>query len=337
MKRFVVFLMFLLIGPAFAERWPERLETELAGEITSIRPLSSEVEDWDGSNDYHVLTLANDLKGVFRSEDEPWGSVAEAVAYQFDRRLGTELVPPTVLRTLSREELGEAWPWKTDSRPGSLQLFVEGARPSEESDLVQPDLANSEILCFLLGRYDNHAANLLVAPDGHLLLVDFEGMLDIQQVRYGEFPFLRRGGWHEGGLPGVEPFPFDNPSKLVDPTLEEIQSTFGPWWGQFWPQGMNLLYKLLNGIPERAIPYVIWDGRLWVQVKVRSRHPAFTDFYPDSTMKNLEKLEEAEIQAFLREPLGEAHLQGILERRRQLVEAWKKEPPLTRGNGRQPE
>ncbi|MCA9780889.1 MAG: hypothetical protein KC800_29415 [Candidatus Eremiobacteraeota bacterium] len=318
--------MLLLIGPALAERWPEALEAKLTqGRITSIRSLSSEVEDWDGSNDYHVLTLANGLKGVFRSEDEPWGSVAEAVAYLFDRRLGTELVPPTVLRTLTREELGEAWPWETDTRPGSLQLFVEGARPSEESDLVQPDRANSEILCFLLGRYDNHAANLLVAPDGHLLLVDFEGMLDIQQVRYGEFPFLRRGGWHEGGLSGEEPFPFDNPSKLVDPTLEEIRSTFGPWWGQFWPQGMNLLYKLLNGIPERTIPYVIWDGRLWVQVKVRSRHPAFTDFYPDITMRNLERLEDAEIRTFLREPLGEAHLQGIWERRRQLLEAWKKD------------
>lgn len=148
--------------------------------------------------------------------------------------------------------------------------------------------------------------------------------MDIQKVRYGEFPFLRRGGWHEGGLSGEEPFPFDNPSKLVEPTLEEIQSAFGPWWGQFWPQGMNLLYKLLNGIPERTVPYVIWDGRLWVQVKVRSRHPAFTDFYPDSTMRNLERLGEAEIRALLREPLGEAHLQGILERRRQLVESWKK-------------
>ena len=203
-------------------------------------------------------------------------AVAEAVAYQFDLRLGTELVPPTVFRTLRREELGEDWPWEEDMRPGSLQLFVEGARPSEESDLAQPDLANSEILCFLLGRYDNHADNLLVAPDGRLLLIDFEGAMDIQKVRYGEFPFLRRGGWHEGGLSAEESFPFDNPSKLV-----------------------------------------------WVQVKVRSRHPAFTDFYPDSTMRNLERLGEAEIRALLKEPLGEAHLQGILERRRQLVESWK--------------
>jgi len=323
--RVLMVLLLLLVSPTLAQRWPKSLEDELAEEeVVSIRALSTAVENWDGSNDYHVLTLANGLKGVFRSEDEPWGSVAEAVAYRFDLQLGTELVPPTVFRTLRRQELGEDWPWEQDRRTGSVQLFVEGARPSEESDFVQPDLANSEILCFLLGRYDNHAANLLVAPDGRLLLIDFEGAMDIQKVRYGEFPFLRRGGWHEGGLSGEEPFPFDNPSKLVEPTLEEIQSAFGPWWGQFWPQGMNLLYKLLNGIPERTVPYVIWDGRLWVQVKVRSRHPAFTDFYPDSTMRNLERLGEAEIRALLREPLGEAHLQGILERRRQLVESWKK-------------
>ncbi len=326
--RALLLLLFLSISPVLADRWPKGLETELVeGRVTSIRTLSAAVEDWDGSNDYHVLTLDNGLKGVFRSEDDPWGSVAEAVAYQFDLRLETELVPPTVPRTLRREELGEDWPWEEDTRPGSLQLFVEGARPTEESDLTQPDLANSEILCFLLGRYDNHSANLLVTPDGRLLLVDFEGTMDIQKVRYGEFPFLRRGGWHEGGLSGEEPFPFDNPSKLVDPTLEEIQRTFEPWWGQYWSQGMTLLYKLLDGIPERTVPYVIWDGRLWVQVKVRSRHPAFTDFYPDSTMRNLERLGEAEIRALLREPLGEAHLQGILERRRQLVGSWKASTP----------
>ena len=148
-------------------------------------------------------------------------------------------------------------------------------------------------------------------------------MLDIQLVRYGEFPFLRRGGWHEGGLSGDEPFPFDSPSKLVDPSLTEIQGTFGPWWGQYWPQGMTLLYKLLDGIPERTVPYVVWANRLWVQVPVQSRHPAFTEFYPPETMKHLEALQESELRDILPEPFAEEHVHSILERRRQLLDHYR--------------
>ena len=201
MPSLLVLLLFLLTTQAQAQRWPAGLEASLStGQIATVKSLAQEVENFDGSNDYHLLTLADGTRAVFRSEDEPWGSQAEVAAYRFDKLLGTELVPPTVPRTLRSEELGDEWPWDEATRLGSMQLFVAGARPAETADLRQPDLANSEILSFLLGRYDNHSGNLLVGPDDRLVVIDFEGALDVQQVRYGEFPFLRRGGWHEGGL-----------------------------------------------------------------------------------------------------------------------------------------
>jgi hypothetical protein len=326
MRLFValILLLFACSKDCWAERWPASISNDLKSQqIIDSQPLDEALENWDGSNPYLLLTLKDGQRAVFRSEDEPWGSVAEVAACRMDRALGTELVPPTVARTLQRDELGDKWPWSTDLRVGSLQLFVEGAQPAHPERLSQDDLANSEILCFLLGRYDNHSGNLLVDKDGRAVLVDFEGSLDLQKVQYGDFPFIKRGGRFAGGLgvPVTDPFPFETPLQLVDPSLEEIRKTFGPWWGQIWPQGMDLLYRLLNGIPERTVPYAIWDERLWVQIRVRSRHPAFTDNYPETTMSALEALTEERLEDLLETPFSEVHIRQILERRKQLLRA----------------
>lgn len=323
---FLIIFLFLLT-PCWAQRWAPELNKQLrTARVVSVESLESAVKDWDGSNEYYLLTLQGGLKGVFRSEDEPWGSRAEVAAYRVDQELGTELVPPTVDRTLSRSELGKAWPWpELTERPGSLQLFVEGARPATKEDKKQPDLANSEILCFVLGRYDNHDGNLLVDPSGRLVLVDFEGALDHQMVRYGEFAFTRRGGYFHSpdGVPGDQPFPFDSPRLLVNPSLEEVERTFAPWWGQYWPQGMKLLHRLLNGIPDRTIPYVIWDDRLWVQVRVRSRHPAYTKAIPEDTLDALKQLTPERFDELLREPFTARHSREMMDRVEQLLDGLK--------------
>lgn len=325
--RFWPLLILLTLATASAQRWPTEVGLELAtAKLESTKPLSRAVENWDGSNEYYQLTLEGGRKAVFRSEDEPWGSLAEVAAYRVDQHLGTDLVPPTAERTLTAQEWGPDWPWpKLKERRGSVQLFVEGARPVREGDeLPQPDLANSEILCFVLGRYDNHSGNLLLSSDGRLVLVDFEGALDHQKVRYGDFAYIKRGGWAESPLniPASKPFPFDNPRKLVDPTLEEIQTTFNPWWGQYWAVGMKGLHGLLRGIPERTIPYAIWGNRLWVQVRVRSRHPAHTDLYPAPTMKALNEMTLHQLTKLLGgEPFSPAHARGMMERVGQLLNA----------------
>ena len=323
--RLAIVLVFWLFSMAEAQRWPIDAEAKLlTGRVVSLEPMSEKIEGWDGSNDYHLLTLADGTKAVFRSEDEPWGSQAEVAAYRLDQHLCTELVPPTFVRTLRRDELPRQWPWSGETRPGSLQFFVEGAKSAEEQDLKQPDWANSEILSFLMGRYDNHTGNLLVGPDGRLVVIDFEGSLDVQKVRYGEFPFLRRGGRHEGGVESTKPFPFDNPSRLVNPTLEEIRTAFGPWWAQYWPQGMEVLFGLLGGLPDRTIPYVVWDERLWVQVPVRSRHPAYTRVYPPNTIKALRNLKEVTIRELFGPPYGQAQIEAFEDRLGQLLVASQK-------------
>ena len=324
MRVLTVLLFALMLLPAAAECWsPEVSERLREGAVVNVALLQDSVENWEGSNPYLLLTLEGGLRAVFRSEDEPWGSVAELGGYNMDCFLGTELVPPTVERTFEKDQWPAQWPWESAQRSGTLQLFVDGARPASRERLSKDDWANAEILGFVMGRYDNHSGNLLRDPQGRAVMIDFEGSLDLQKVRYGDFPFIKRGGWHHSPdtLSAEEPFPFDNPRKLVNPDLQEIENRFGPWWGQIWPQGMKHLARLVKGIPEGTIPYALWGDRLWVQIRVRSRHAYHTDHYPRSTMERLKQLDSEALKGMLGEPFREVHSRQILDRRDQLLRA----------------
>ena len=326
--RHLLLLWLLLAVPVLSQEriWSQgrsrgQIEATLrSARVLSLRPLAAVLPHWDGSNDYFLAQLEGGSQAVFRSEDEPWGSLAEVAGYRFDTWLGTQLVPPTVERLLSRQDLAEGvpWPWESAQRRGSLQFWVEtGSRA-----LSEEDLGDVEVLSFVMGRYDNHSGNLLTGRDGRAVVIDFESCLDMQRVRYGETPFVRRGGRVKGrGVPRQAEFPFDHPQMLVDPSLEQIRSTFGPWWNQSWPEGMAGLFVMLRNIPRRTIPYAIWDGRLWVQVNVKSRHPAWTRHHNPATLARLKELNEATVAGLLGEPFRAEHAQGALERTRQLLAA----------------
>ena len=275
--------------------------------------------EWHGSNPLQVATLAGGTHAVFRSEDEPWGSIAEVAGYRMARRLGLRLVPPTVPRTLALDGA---------PRPGSLQLVVE-AGPGVEAPLPEKERADVEVLAFLMGAFDNHSGNLLRDATGAPVMIDFENALDVQYQRYGDFPFVKRGGQHHPE--GIEqpgwgaPFPFEAPRKLVDPSLEHLKATFSPWWGQYWAGGMDALHRMLEHIPERTVPYVIYRDQLWVQVRVASRHPAHTEVYSAATIEALRSLARAELtrgpEPILPEPFDERHVRALWDRRRQLLAA----------------
>jgi len=318
----ILLLLLLLVCPALAERtwrtgWTTaELEDNLKhSKVRSIHRLQDALgPSWDGSNEFHVLELECGIKAVFRSEDEPWGSMAELAGYRMDGFLGTELVPPTVQRTLTDQEV-PGWPWSGPTRSGSAQLWVETGPDNDAASL-----AEVEVLSFIMGRYDNHDGNLFYDRAGRPVAVDFESAMDIQQVRYGDFPFVRRGVSHKDpqGVPRTAPFPFDHPLVLKNPTLAQIQARFGPWW-KVWREGMTGLHRMLANIPGRTIPYAIWDNRLWIQVKVKSRHPAYTPTCQAETLARLRALDAAAVEGILVAPMGPEHARGILERTAQVL------------------
>ncbi len=338
MFRFSLLLALLLWGPpAWAQRWPEAIARRLESQpILQARNLeqvkSSQGLPWEGSNSLWLLDLRDGTQAVFRSEDDPWGSQAEVAGFRLSRWLEMELVPPTVPRNLRREEWPTTtpWPFPQEVRTGSLQLYLK-AQPA--SAALEPlERADIEVLSFIMGRYDNHSGNLLTGQDGQPVVIDFENSLELQQVRYGQMPYARRGARRNDlpSLSALQPFPFDHPQKLVNPSREDIRTCLSPWW-TYWPEGMGTLYEHTQHLEDKTVHYVIWDHRLWVQVRARSRHPAWTDQYRDSTMEKLAQLDASTLQSLLPPPYSADHVRDILERAHQVLQAWRRAPGLDLG------
>lgn len=306
-------------------RTREKLESMPVARIRSLKQFLVEEKkiQWEGSNELFLIELADGTRAVFRTEEKPWGSTAEVSGYRFARFLGSRLVPPTTRRILRRSENIPGYAWKEDQRLGSVQLFIEArGAPDALARISEKERADVEVISFVFGRYDNHSGNLLLDPAGAPVMIDFEGSMNLQKVRYGEAPFVVHGGRHHvaDGVSKDRPFPFDHPKVLVNPTLEEVQRTFGPWWGQTWPAGMVMCHRMIADIPDRRVPYVIWDDRLWVQMNMPRRHPAFTEVYSKATLDRLKQLSVTALTPkLLTEQYHPEHIAGIVERRTQLL------------------
>lgn len=323
-----LFFWWLLTLPGQAERWPESLVGRLEAQpIRSAQSLEQVIKaqgrSWEGSSALWLLELRDGTKAVFRSEDEPWGSQAELAGYRFTRWLGLELVPPTAFRILHQSEWPSTtpWPFPQAIRTGSMQLYVSTLK--DPPALSEETRADIEVVSFVMGRYDNHEGNLLADVQGLPCMVDFENSLEVQQARYGEIPYARRGGRRADlpGLSALQPFPFDNPSTLLNPSLEEIQAKLGPWW-TYWPEGMKTLWEHTQNLEDKTVRYAIWDSRLWVQARARSRHPSYTETYHEATMKRLAQLDASTLQQLLPVPYTQEHVRGMLERAAQVLRHW---------------
>lgn len=332
-----ILLLCLLAAPAIAAPWNATLDFEATERtlgteaVTRVRSLKAYLtqdqrQNWEGSSEPLLLDLAGGIKAVFRSEDEPRASVAEVAGYRFARLLGSKLVPPTVPRTL-RPVAGQAWPFtgKTE-RLGSIQLFVAGKPTGDElpGNLSAKDASDIDVISFVMGRYDNHGGNLLEDESGAPVLIDFENSLEPQQWRWGQFSYARRGGEFAAadGLSVSQPFPFDAPRTLVNPSLETIQKTFGPWWNQSWPEGMKGLHQLIQRHPEKTVHYAVWNKRLWVQCWAGSRHAPTASAFSTATLDALAKLDAATLKAkVLTEEYRPVVTSLILERRDQVLKA----------------
>ncbi len=88
----------------------------------------------------------------------------EVLAYRVDQALGTDLVPPTVLRNKIG---GSPNPWSDGSSWGSAQMGADGDPFVDSGYYPKPvDMWKSVILDTVIGNTDRHAKNALVGdPD----------------------------------------------------------------------------------------------------------------------------------------------------------------------------
>jgi hypothetical protein len=92
----------------------------------------------------------------------------ERAAYELDKMLGLDMVPPTQERII-------------DGRPGSIQLWVNNCKPYTQfegpaaaTSNWSHQVARMKVFDALIANPGRPALNLLVDPDGEIVLVDHE-------------------------------------------------------------------------------------------------------------------------------------------------------------------
>lgn len=189
------------LDPVTAERWTDAdLETFLTlAEVTTSRDLGR------GSTRPRLLELEMDgrkHRGVFKNVSVEGGSSPdgftdkfqhEVAAYRLDRRLGLNVVPVSVLRSL-------------DGEPGSVQAYVEDAVDQESAaayelsffdrEWVKDKIAEGVVFDALIGNPDRGADDILcTVNEDELYLID-------HSKAFTTSPEI---GWEEGRTVSIDP------------------------------------------------------------------------------------------------------------------------------------
>ncbi len=320
-------------GPACISKlpWDERLNFErteeglLHGEIKSIVTIQEHLKEigrpYTGEAEAYYVELENELAGVFKPDEDPefpWSSVAEVSMYQLSQKLQTKLVLPTVLRRI-RGKKGSFQYYLKDTfdlvdSPDEKKLALAKLTPKRKADMA--------VLLFIAGQWDRHWGNLLIDRFGGLALIDNEGILILQMIRYGDHPFVCRGFKREaqGSAPSTD-FPFDSPHQLKDPTLEVIKEAFGSYLDQ---RKLENIHSKVGSFVDETLSYVIWNQALWFHLTKKGRSAIYTDTYSRQTMDNLAKFTALEWSELFPKPFGGYHQRLFFNRVRQIQMASQK-------------
>lgn len=156
-------------SPARSLEWPVLEDILETGEVVAIEDMGT------GANKPMKVTLRKQgrtANGVWKPikrgpREEAWESYqAEVAAYELDKMLGLQMVPPTVEREIQ-------------GLKGSLQLWVEGCRSFQEARAEAPggvawDRTMSRMKVFdnLISNWARSDRDFMVDPEWNVLLID---------------------------------------------------------------------------------------------------------------------------------------------------------------------
>lgn len=180
--------------------------------------------------------LPNRYKGFWESYK------SEIAAYELDRMLGLDMVPPNVERTIRGDR-------------GAVVMWVEGVKGwDQKNPVVPPDpfswsrqVVRMKMFDQLIANIDRNAGNLLYDSDYHIVLIDhsraFTGLTDIRRM--------------------AAPTRIDAElwEKMEALTLPDLQAAMGKWLGRSELQAVlrrrdrmkNEIDKLVKANGERAV------------------------------------------------------------------------------------
>ena len=156
-------LLNLYASPQYAERPRQSIPTTEDEAILSSRErLNGRL--LNGKHGVYLVNLKDDGSGVYKPEatqltpEAGTGAKRERAAYLFDRFLGFNMVPPTVIRDAGEGE-------------GSMQRFIADAKTADEIDVEakmafkafpKEEKLRLDLLDYLLVNIDRHGGNWLV-------------------------------------------------------------------------------------------------------------------------------------------------------------------------------
>jgi tetratricopeptide (TPR) repeat protein len=167
----VRFLIYAVTGGVVGKIWldfkPEFEELLRSAEIVSTEDIGM------GANHPKVMYLKRreiDLKVIWRPLASPSSSSEssdlEVAAYELDKILELNMVPPTVERIV-------------EGIPGSVQLWVYGCKALQEAKDQPPDthgwnreLSRARTFDYIIGNRDRNLGNILIDPSWGLVLID---------------------------------------------------------------------------------------------------------------------------------------------------------------------
>ena len=226
------------------------------GNVTSIQPmkeyLKKQGKTSDFYNEVYVVTLDDSMKAVFKPDVEENEMYGEIAAYKASEFTALHRVPPTVKRVIN-------------GKKGSLQVFVDSSMVNNfdqmYSKVPEYQCADCEAFQFVFGKWDRGPDNYLFVQkqDGtnDLILIDNAGLVQNQQVKITQFPFVRytycdnhKDSWND-------PFPFNK--------VQEVQ--YNDIFNHSDFKSLKLPKTAFKFLKEgnKSLRYVFWRNGLWIQ------------------------------------------------------------------------
>ncbi len=275
--------------------------------------LSAQNRECGHDNVVQIVLLKNGLKAVFKSICY----YPEAFAYRAAVFLGHRFVPPTVIRVIN-------------GRIGSLQFLIEPcfdflSTKASTVDLEHDLKSDIQAFSFVFGRWDIDGSNQLVQINNgkaYVALIDNAPIYNLQQVHYGDYPFVRIAYSDLRNDDFDEPFPFDKSISIKNFSYEEAFSFFGEFLEE---KDLKNFHKRYSSI---GVTFCYWRNSLWVQYY--KDHPEYSPCcapsYNSSTIDAYKCLSYEVLTDFFKEALVspehehyEKLIPLILERRDQLI------------------
>ena len=229
----VSLFIVLLAAPAFsssAKVWVGRAQefedVLTTGDIVAIKDLG------EGRNQPKKVTLSKnglELNGIWKPiergrHDWAWETYqAEVVAYQLDKLLGLNMVPPTV----EREFQGNR---------GSCQLWItvemDMRKKTREKIETPPDKAYSwnraiylqRAFDNLIANIDRHQGNILITKDWRMILIDHSRSFGTYPTAISKLIYTEK---HKDGPKIMRQLPRAFIVKIKDLNIEKISDVVG--------------------------------------------------------------------------------------------------------------